>query len=252
VSSEYRLWGVDMPVSDIRDTVREEEIYAQADAITVPSSFALRSYVEMGVPREKLRMIPYGAELGAVNAEALTDSNGLDVLFAGAASLRKGVPYLLEAFARLKVPGKRLRLAGSVEPDIKQVLRRLPMDGVELLGPLSKTELMALMRRSQVLVLPSVEDGFGLVMAEAMACGCAVIASTNTGAEDLYSDDREGFIVPARDPQAIADRLQRLADDRGLLQSMRAAAVRRVERIGGWSEYGEQWVAMLRELTGKS
>jgi alpha-maltose-1-phosphate synthase len=190
VSSEYRLWGVDMPVSDIRDTVREEEIYAQADAITVPSSFALRSYVEMGVPREKLRMIPYGAELGAVNAEALTDSNGLDVLFAGAASLRKGVPYLLEAFARLKVPGKRLRLAGSVEPDIKQVLRRLPMDGVELLGPLSKTELMALMRRSQVLVLPSVEDGFGLVMAEAMACGCAVIASTNTGAEDLYSGDR--------------------------------------------------------------
>ena len=252
VSSEYRLWGVDLPVSDIRDTVREEEIYAQADAITVPSSFALRSYVEMGVPREKLRVISYGAELSAVNAAALTDSDGLDVLFAGAVSLRKGVPYLLEAFARLKVPGKRLRLAGSVEPDIKQVLRRLPMDGVELLGPLPKAELMALMRRSQVLVLPSVEDGFGLVMAEAMSCGCTVIASTNTGAEDLYRDDCEGFIVPVRDPQAISERLERLADDRELLAAMRAAAVQRVERIGGWNEYGEHWVALLRELTSKS
>ena len=252
VSSEYRLWGVDLPVSDIRDTVREDEIYAQADAITVPSSFALRSYVEMGVPREKLRVIPYGAELSAVNADALTVSDGLDVLFAGAVSLRKGVPYLLEAFARLKVPGKRLRLAGSVEPDIKQVLRRLPMDGVELLGPLPKAELMALMRRSQVLVLPSVEDGFGLVMAEAMSCGCTVIASTNTGAEDLYRDDCEGFIVPVRDPQAISERLERLADDRELLAAMRAAAVQRVERIGGWNEYGEHWVALLRELTSKS
>ncbi len=252
VRSEYRLWGVDLPVSDIRDTVREEEIYAQADAITVPSSFALRSYVEMGVPREKLRVIPYGAELSAVSAEALTVSDGLDVLFAGAVSLRKGVPYLLEAFARLKVPGKRLRLAGSLEPDIKQVLRRLPMDGVELLGPLPKAELMALMRRSQVLVLPSVEDGFGLVMAEAMACGCAVVASTNTGADDLYSDGCEGFIVPVRDPGVIAHRLQRLADDRELLATMRDAAVKRVERIGGWSEYGEQWVTLLQELTGKS
>lgn len=250
VSEEYRRWGVDLPVSDIRDTVREEEIYAQADAITVPSSFALRSYVEMGVPREKVHVIPYGAELSGLRGE-LAEPGGFEVLFAGEVGLRKGVPYLLEAFARVKAAGKRLRLAGHVGPDMKRVLGRMPMDGVEVLGALPKAELLGLMRQSHVLVLPSVEDGFGLVMAEAMACGCAVISSTNTGGEDLYSDGLEGFIMPVRDAGAIGDRLQRLADDRELLESMRRAAVKRVEQIGGWSEYGDRWVSLLRELTGR-
>ena len=253
VSEEYRRWGVDLPVSDIRDTLREEEIYATADAITVPSTFALRSYLEMGVPREKLHVIPYGAELGEFSAEPPLerDAAGFDVLFAGEVCLRKGVPYLLEAFARLRHPAKRLRLAGHIGPDMKHLLGRLPLESVEVLGPLAKPELTALMRRSHVLVLPSVEDGFGLVLGEAMACGCAVVSSSHTGGEDLYSDGVEGFIVAARDGVAIALRLQALADDRVLLGRMQAAALARVQAIGGWNEYGERWVALLRELTGK-
>jgi glycosyltransferase involved in cell wall biosynthesis len=262
VSEEYKLWNVSLPVSDIRDTLREEKIYEQADAITVPSSFALRSYLEMGVPREKLHVIPYGAELGPVAKNTSISDNpiskhlypdsGFQVLFAGAVSLRKGVPYLLEAFAQVHAPGKRLRLVGTLEPDMKEVLGRLPREHVELLGPLPKAELTALMRRSHVLVLPSVEDGFGLVMAEAMACGCAVISSTNTGGEDLYTDGKEGFIVPIRDPWSLAGRLQHLADDRKLLAEMRSAALARVRSIGGWSDYGDRWVDLLQNLTGKA
>ncbi len=256
VSEEYRRWGVTLPVSDIRDTLREEEIYAQADAITVPSTFARRSYEEMGVPSAKLHVLPYGADLGSSQFTPLLDaerdpSDGFNVLFAGGVSLRKGVPYLLEAFARLQVPRKRLRLAGSLEPCLKQVLGRLPLQDVELLGPLPKAELTALMRRSQVLVLPSIEDGFGLVMAEAMACGCAILASTNTGAEDLYTEGREGFIVPIRDAVALADRLQLLAEEPERLAAMRAAALAHVQQLGGWSEYGDGWERLLLQLTGK-
>jgi glycosyltransferase involved in cell wall biosynthesis len=162
------------------------------------------------------------------------------------------VPYLLQAFARLRHPKKRLRLAGHLEPCLKQVLRRLPMDGVELLGPVPRAELTRLMQRSHVLVLPSIEDGFGLVMAEAMACGCPVIASTNTGGADLFTDGSEGFLVPIRDPQAIAEKLQDLADDSGQHGRMSAAARARVSQIGGWSDYGDRWVALLERLTGKS
>ncbi len=256
VSEEYRRWGVDLPVSDIRDTLREEEIYAIADAITVPSSFALQSYLAMGVPRRKLHVIPYGAELDQLqtSTESPRDSvnDSFNILFAGAVSLRKGVPYLLEAFAQLKAPGKRLRLAGSIDPDIKQVLGKFATDGVEILGPLSRTELTALMRDSDVLVLPSIEDGFGLVMAEAMACGCTIISSTNTGGSDLYSDGAEGFIVPIRDPAVISERLEQLADDRDLLARMKIAAKAKVNQIGGWSEYGDRWVSLLQGLTGKT
>jgi glycosyltransferase involved in cell wall biosynthesis len=107
------------------------------------------------------------------------------------------------------------------------------------------------MQESHVLVLPSIEDGFGLVMAEAMACGCPVIASTNTGGADLFADGKEGFLVPIRDPQAIADKMQTLVDDPALRGRMSAAARSRVSQIGGWSDYGDRWVDLLEQLTGK-
>lgn len=254
VSSEYRRWDVDLPVSDIRDTLREEEIYSAADAITVPSSFALRSYLQLGVPREKLHVIPYGANVPSLldKPSMIRTRDRFDVLFAGGVSLRKGVPYLLQAFGELKHPKKRLRLVGHVEPDMRDVLREMPLDDVEVLGSVPREKLIELMQSSHLLVLPSIEDGFGLVMAEAMACGCPVLASTNTGAEDLYTDGNEGFIVPIRDAEALLLRMQQLAGDRDLQEAMGAAARSRVQLLGGWSHYGDCWERLLRELTGKT
>jgi glycosyltransferase involved in cell wall biosynthesis len=79
-----------------------------------------------------------------------------------------------------------------------------------------------------VFVLPSIEDGFGMVIGEAMACGCPVIASVNTGASELISDAVDGFIVPIRSPELIADRLQMLADNPELRQRMGSAALARM------------------------
>jgi glycosyltransferase involved in cell wall biosynthesis len=251
LSQEFALWGVSRPVSDPRDTAREEAIYAQADAITVPSSIALRSFLQMGVPAAKLHLIPYGVQLRDFHPTSSPDPQTFDALFAGAAGLRKGVPYLLQAFANLQHPHKTLRIAGSIQPDLRDILARLPTANVEFLGPIPRTQLVDLMSRSHALVLPSVEDGFGLVLSEAMACGCPPIASTNTGAEDLFTDGVEGFIVPIRDPAAITGRLQQLADSPALQQQMRAAALARVQSLGGWADYGDRWQTLLHTLTGK-
>ncbi len=249
VEEEYAIWGVTRPVSDERDTVREEAIYRQADAITVPSAYVRRTFVEMGVPDEKLFTIPYGVRLDNFRPVAEAAAGEFNVLFAGAPGLRKGVPYLLQAFARLKHPRKTLRIAGYIQENLKAALKVLPREKVEFLGPISQAELVEQMSRSHVLVLPSIEDGFGLVMAEAMACGCPVISSTNTGGSQLYTDGVEGFIVPIRDAGAIADRMQRLADEPELQQSMRAAGLRKVHSLGGWTAYGDLWEKVLLELT---
>ncbi len=251
LADEFRRWGVHTPPSDPRDTRREEAIYQQADAITVPSTMAARSFVEMGVPAEKLHVIPYGVRLESFHPTAEPPApDTFDVLFAGAVGLRKGVPYLLEAFAKLQHPRKRLRLVGAVQQDIRSTLPRLPMENVELLGSLPQPELARLMSQSHVLVLPSIEEGLALVQAQAMACGCPVLCSTNTGGEDLFTDNVEGFIVPIRDPAALADRMQRLADNPDLQRSMRAAALQRVHTIGGWTEYGDRWERLLDHLVG--
>ncbi|HEV2709597.1 MAG TPA: glycosyltransferase [Edaphobacter sp.] len=248
VAEEYRRWGVDLPISDIRDTLREEQIYEAADAITVPSRFAARSFVESGIPVEKLRVIPYGVRLERFTRTGEPPADRFQVLFAGSVGLRKGVPYLLEAFARLRHPAKILRIAGAVHPDLKTVLDRLPRENVEFLGAVKQDVLSTLMSTSHVMVLPSLEEGLALVQGQALACGCPVLCSTNTGGEDLFTDGVEGFIVPIRDVSALTERMQQLADDPALQARMSEAALRRVRSLGGWGDYGNQWEFILKDL----
>jgi starch synthase len=248
VSEEYRRWGVLPLISDERSLRRQEAEYAAADAITVPSEFARRSFIEMGVSPEKVVKIPYGVQLSRFHPTKPPSTDPFDVLFAGSVSLRKGVPYLLQAFQRLKHPRKRLRIVGAVDPDTLAILQRLGLDNVEILGSVLQEKLAEYMSSSHVMVLPSIEEGLALVQAQAMACGCPLISSVNTGGEDLFEDGVEGFLVPIRSPEAIHDRLAQLVDDPELQRRMSAAALLRVQSLGGWTTYGENYTAFLQRL----
>lgn len=248
VTEEYRRWHVRRPVTDPRDILREEQIYQQADAITVPSTFAARSFAEMGIPPEKVHVIPYGVRLESFARTAAPPPNRFEVLFAGAVGLRKGVPYLLESFARLRHPAKRLRIAGPLHPDLRPVLQSLPQEHVEFLGPVTQPRLAELMSTSHLMVLPSIEEGLALVQGQALACGCPVLCTTNTGGEDLFTSGVEGFIVPIRDVPALTERMQQLADDPILQATMSHAALQRVRTLSGWGDYGDRWEALLHNL----
>jgi glycosyltransferase involved in cell wall biosynthesis len=81
-----------------------------------------------------------------------------------------------------------------------------------------------------------------------MACGIPVIATTNTGAEDLFTDGVEGFIVPIRSSEAIRDKLQWMMDNKDLRDQMAAAATERVKGMGGWDRYGESVESVYQKL----
>ncbi len=247
---EFARWGLPLPVPTPYVTEREEACYAAADRITVPSSVARSSFLEMGVAPEKVAVIPYGVRLDRFQKLAEPARDTFEVLFAGQVSLRKGVPYLLEAFARVRHPRKHLTVAGFVQAHMKELLPRLPTGQVTFTGAIPQAELAERMSRSHCLVLPSVEEGLALVQAQAMACECPVIATMATGAEDLFSDGVEGFIVGDRDREALASRMQELADDEELRARMAAAARVRVGSVGGWDEYGRRWDNLLHEITG--
>ncbi len=87
-----------------------------------------------------------------------------------------------------------------------------------------------------------------MVQAQAMACGCPVIGTEHSGAEDLFTDGVEGYVVPIREPQVIADRLQRLAEDASLRAQLSVASLARVKRLGGWHAYGTQALAAYQSL----
>jgi starch synthase len=247
---EYRRWNVSLPLSKPHITAREEMIYETADAITVPSTIARQSFLQMGIAPEKVHVIPYGVRLDQFTRTSEPPSESFEVLFAGQVSLRKGIPYLLQAFARLKHRNKRLTIVGGIQDEIRELLPRLPTENVVFNGSLPQTELAKRMSSSHLLVLPSIEEGLALVQGQAMACGCPILATKSTGAEDLFTDGKEGFIVPDRDVDALTNRMQQIADDPALQRRLSEAALLRVKSIGGWDQYGAAWDTLLHRLTG--
>lgn len=247
---EHTAWGLPHSGPDPRFIDREEAEYAQADAITVPSGFSARTFVARGVPAQKVHRLSYGVNIAQFHKSAEPDAKHFDVLFAGGASARKGVPYLLQAFKALQHPGKRLFFAGSFSPEFRAHMhdRGLWSDQIEVLGHLNWDALRDRMSRSHALVLPSIEEGFGLVIPQALACGCPVIATENTGGPDLFADGEAGYIVPIRRADLIAERLQLLADDPLTRERLSDAAQRTVQRIGGWQTYGDQAMAIYQSL----
>lgn len=245
---EFSRWGDEFRGVDPRIIAKEEAEYESCDILTVPSSFAFRTFIEMGVPDHKLRIVPYGVDLRRFQQVGEPSRNRFEVLFVGRVSFRKGIPYLLEAFKRFSHPNKILTIIGSLTPEVKRYLiQNYPSENVCFLGQAPQPKLRHFMSRSQVMVLPSIEEGLALVQAQALACGCPVIGTTNTGAEDLFTNGVEGFIVPIRDAQSIAERLQELADNPEKRQAMSAAALTRVRDWGGWHVYGEQMSAIFQE-----
>jgi starch synthase len=251
IAEEHRRWNLPQPLAKPHIGIREEKIYHAADAITVPSTVAKRSFVQMGIPPGKIHVIPYGVRLDQFSRSGEPPQDSFEALFAGQVGLRKGIPYLLQAFARLRHPHKRLTIAGAIQDNMRPLLATLPTANVVFTGSLPQAQLAKKMSASHLLVLPSIEEGLALVQGQAMACGCPVLATTATGAEDLFTDGEQGFIVPDRDIEALTEGMQQIADDPTLQRRLSEAALLRVKNLGGWDQYGDTWDRLLHQLTGK-
>ena len=241
LAEEHRFWGIPYRPIDRRIVDWELEEYEACDLITVPSTFAYRSFIEKGLPEAKLRKVPYGVDLCTFRPTPKKDRI-FRIIYVGALSLRKGVLYLLQAMQGLRLPQFEVWLIGAALREVRPLLAKY--DGLfRYFGPLPRTELYRYYSQASVFVLPSIEEGLALVQAQAMACGLPVIATTNTGVEDLFNDGVEGFIVPIRDPEAIRQKVLHLYQHRDVRDDMAQAALTRVQTLRGWNNYGEQ---MLR------
>jgi len=236
LAEEFDRQGVRFRGADKHLVERELAEYELCDLIWVPSDLTYRSFILQGVPARKLRKNPYGAELDIFCPLPKTDQI-FRVIYVGAMSIRKGIAYLLEAVAGLCLPNFEVWLIGPQAPETRAIMVR-HSGRFRYLGVIDRYELYRYYSQGSVFVMPSIEEGLALVQGQAMACGLPVIATTNTGAEDLLTDGVEGFIVPIRDPEAIREKLLILYHDSELREEMSQAALRRVRGMGGWNDYG--------------
>jgi alpha-maltose-1-phosphate synthase len=249
LKNEHKSLNIPWTPFHKQETARRLKEYEQADYILMPSEFVKKSFLEYGFAEEKLVKVPYGFTNLAGKASAVpgTQSGEFKVLYVGSISVRKGVHYLIEAFQKLKHPKKQLYIVGP-EAQPNGINNIAIPENVFFTGPLKGKELEEAYRTATVFCLPSIEEGLALVLGEALSFGLPIVTTVNTGATDIITDGKEGFIVPIQDANVIYERLQQLADDKDLYKRMREAATLKVQTLGGWDATGELLVSSLLKI----
>jgi alpha-maltose-1-phosphate synthase len=221
---------------------KDEELHL-AECVIVASGFTKQTLSEAPITA-KIEIVPYGAPM-SISDEIKKPAGALKVLFAGSLGQRKGLSYLLKAIDIMKssieltLLGRKAASGCAPLEDAVRKHRWIPS--------LSHDAMLREMQNHDVLVLPSLFEGFGLVILEAMAQGVPVITTDHTAGPDLIQNEVDGFIVPIRSSEAIAAKLELLASDPDRLMSMKAAAKRKAAALG-WENYRRRLVEVAREV----
>ena len=220
---------------------RKDRELALADHIIVPSEFVRATLKESGDLRASIDVLPYGGPAPSGTPRAVSAPNEkLRLLFVGHLRQRKGLSYLFDAMRALDHAAS-LTLIGPKPVDCAVLSEALGRH--RWLGAVPYGRVLEEMRRHDVLVLPSLIEGFALVILEAMAQGLPVITTPNSGAATVIEDGVDGFIVPIRDSEAIVDRAMRLAN-RAELSQMSAAALRKAGTMS-WANQERRLIELL-------
>lgn len=242
-----RNCGSILPISLIRRAQRE---YEMCDRIIVLSSVAKRSFEQFGYAYKAVVVSPGIDHVFFCPPVKPPARPIFRACYVGRIEVAKGVGYLLEAWKRLALVRAELLLIGEIQPEVKALLRRYTSTNVKLLGGLPPSGVAEHYRHSSTLILPSVNEGMGLVLLEAMACGLPVIATDKTGAPDCVTDRKEGFVIPARDAEALAERILWCYQHPDEMGTMGRAARARVEGEFTLSHYEDRQIALYRSLVG--
>jgi len=209
LAEEHRRWGCAFQPIPRHWYERSRAMLAEVDYVLSPSAYVTRSFLERGFKPEQILRNVYPVNLSVFQppASPRPEERPLTVINTGNLSLRKGTPYLLEAFRllRARYPAARLLLTRNVRNDVQPILARYRDLPIEWSPGLPHAQLAGRLRSADVFVLPSLEEGLVRTALEAMACGLQVVLTPNTGASDFVQPGINGEIVPIRDPLATAD-----------------------------------------------
>jgi glycosyltransferase involved in cell wall biosynthesis len=239
--------SLDIPEFEHSAVDRAEQEWVLADCIVTGSDFVRDGLERCGVPRGKIRVVPYGLDVNrflATERRERDRSAALRVLCVGEVGLRKGVPDLLHALAQLGPASVEARFAGEVALELK---RLDPFDHVAtFLGRVPRVQMPELYRWADVFVLPSIVEGSATATYEALLSGLPVVTTLNAGS--IVRSGIDGFIVPIRDAHALAETIGRYASDRELLAQHQAATLQRRERAG-LDRYKADLVNVIRDIS---
>jgi glycosyltransferase involved in cell wall biosynthesis len=225
---------------------REEEEYRLADRLLCPSDFTVRTFLDQGFPPERLARHIYGYDEKTYYRNGTrAEHSGLRMLFVGVCAVRKGLHYALEAW--LASPASKdgtFLIAGPFLPAYREKLSSmLSHRSVHVLG--YRTDVPQLMRTSDILVLPSIEEGFGLVCTEGMASGCVPLVSH--ACTDICKHGVNALVHSVGDVAALESHITMLHNDRKLLEKLSAGGLETLPHIT-WTAAGQRLLEVYRDV----
>lgn len=226
-------------------------ILAKCDLVVALSRALETRVVQLGVSPSKICVIPNGVDTNQFTPLESKNREPL-ILFVGSLIQRKGVKYLLQAMPEVftSFPDFRLVIVGEgpEKPFLQQLVKELRIENrVIFVGAQPQQEVQKLMRLSKVLVLPSLEEGMGVVLVEALACGTPVVASCVGGIPDVITPD-VGILVPPTDPGALSRSIVEILRDPVYWMEMSQNARRRAETYYRWELIAKQYIELYQNL----
>ena len=213
----------------------------RATCIRAVSRLVKQSFVERGVSPDKVRVVLPAIDLEHFQPVAKKD-DVFRVLAVASIDARKGIYYLLKAFEKAAIPNSELRIIGATGDPwsrrmLEQFTSRLSNIGIQS-ADVVKEPVESTYGPASVFVHPAIEDGFGLAVGQALACGKPVITTRQTGASELIVEGENGYVIECRDVDGLVDRLKQLARDESLLARLSAAGPGSVAHLG-YPQFGE-------------
>jgi starch synthase len=231
---EYGTLNLPWTKFHVREKQRRLDEYDAADYILLPSDFVKKSFLDVGFPESKLLKVPFGFEPFNVSITGKKNQKVV-VLFVGSISVRKGLRYLINAFCLLDPSKIELRIVGP-ETETSGIEDLTIPSNIIFEGILKGDALSKAYMQADVFCLPTLEEGMALVLGEALSFGLPIITTPNSGIGDLITNGLEGFIVPIRSSEVIAEKLNELICNETLLQEMKQNALLKSKTLNGWED----------------
>lgn len=243
--SLQKEWELALSEEDFQRLAEEP---AMADTLIVASGFSRSTLIENAIDGGRIHVVPYGVDLErfqpAPECRRPQPGRPLRLLFVGQINQRKGIKYLLEALKLVPNAPVDLMVCGRIVDNL-QVFRTAG-DRVRVRGSVSFRDLLEAYRSADLFVFPSLAEGFGHVLLEAMACGLPVLGTTRTAAPDLVTEGQDGFVVEPRRPDLIARKIEWCLEHREELFEMGLRARQKAEQFT-WSRFRERIAAAIEQ-----
>ena len=244
LKEEYLKRGMVFSI-DQKTISKEIKEYSIVDTITIPSSFVGRTFLEKGVPKEKLFMNHFGAShFFSPREEQIIDQ--FIVLYMGTFSIRKGAYYLTEAIEKLKNEEIEFWFIGNVDFDVQDLkVRLMKYENVKFFGHVNHYELSGYIEKCSVAVHPSLEEGQSMVINQIMKVGVPFIATPNSGAEELIAHNENGIIIPAKSSEAISNSILSLKNSNLKLLNLTRKVRQMPISHNSWEAYGKRYIEFM-------